>query len=108
MPPIFLHTLAQEAKKRLLRARNGEGVIVAHVVPGGPAALTGVQGMQVQLPGLTPVITDVIVGINGKPVRSQKDLFAILDTCTVRHLPISMALMPVALLMHFLLRLGRT
>jgi S1-C subfamily serine protease len=31
------------------------------------------------------VLGDVIVGLNGRPVKSEKDFFDILDSCKVLH-----------------------
>ena len=52
-------------------ARVGiEGVVVVRVLPGSPAQRAGVRGIDPQ----TGEIGDVIVGVNGKPVRRLSDL----------------------------------
>lgn len=50
-----------------------DGVAIAEVVPGGPAARAGLQGVQV-VRGRRVVLGDRIVAVDGKPVRSEDDL----------------------------------
>ncbi len=50
-----------------------EGVAIAEVNPGGPAARTGLQGARVTR-ARRLVLGDRIVAVNGKPVRSEDDL----------------------------------
>lgn len=58
-----------------LARRNGvEGVIVQRVTRGGPADKAGVEGLQQDRRGRLR-LGDVIVEVNGKPVRSIGDLF---------------------------------
>jgi 2-alkenal reductase len=57
-------------------ARVGiEGVVVVRVLPGSPAQRAGVRGIDPQ----TGEIGDVIVGVNGKPVRRLSDLIQALE-----------------------------
>ena len=57
-------------------ARIGvEGVIVMRTIPGSPAERAGIRGVN-QADG---TVGDVIVGINGKPVRKLSDLTDVLD-----------------------------
>lgn len=58
-----------------LARRNGvEGVIVQRVTRGGPADKAGIEGLQQDRRGQLR-LGDVIVEVNGKPVRSIGDLF---------------------------------
>jgi S1-C subfamily serine protease len=52
-------------------------VIVSSVVKGGPAAKAGIQGVVETRRGIA--VGDVIVGLDGKPVRSYDDLYTALD-----------------------------
>lgn len=57
-------------------ARLGvEGVIIFRVLPGSPAERAGLRGIDPQ----TGEIGDIIVAVNGKPVRRLADLTAALD-----------------------------
>ena len=59
-----------------------EGVVVAELDEGGPAARAGLRAMQtVTAAGLEDrlIVRDVIVGAGGKPVRSREDLVDVLD-----------------------------
>jgi hypothetical protein len=51
-----------------------QGVLVLDVPPGTPAAKAGLQGITRDDYGRMS-IGDVIVGMNGKPVKSEGDLF---------------------------------
>ena len=63
---------AQEAAA----ARVGiEGVVVVRTLPGSPAQQAGLRGIDPQ----TGEIGDVIVGVNGKPVRRLSDLIQALE-----------------------------
>ncbi|GBF95718.1 protease Do-like chloroplastic [Raphidocelis subcapitata] len=55
------------------------GAVVLSVAPGGPAAAAGVRPSSRELLGLR--LGDVITALNGRPVKSEKDLFAALDEC---------------------------
>lgn len=70
------------APPQALRQMGVEGVLVLDVPPGTPAAKAGMQGIVRDGFGRL-VIGDVIVGMNGKPVRKEADLFDILDGCKV-------------------------
>ncbi|KAL6765432.1 hypothetical protein V8C86DRAFT_1782479, partial [Haematococcus lacustris] len=50
--------------------------------PGGPADLAGVQPTWRELSGRL-LLGDIITAINGRTVRTQKDLFAALDNSQV-------------------------
>jgi 2-alkenal reductase len=52
-----------------------EGVVVVRTLPGSPAARAGLRGVDQR----TGEIGDVIVGVNGKPVRRLSDLTAALE-----------------------------
>lgn len=58
------------------------GVLVLEALPGTPAADAGIRSTYRDGSGRL-VIGDIIVGINGNPVKLQRDLFAILDDCKV-------------------------
>ncbi|KAJ9507395.1 hypothetical protein QJQ45_006357 [Haematococcus lacustris] len=60
------------------QAPKAEGVLVVSVQPGGPADLAGVQPTWRELSGRL-LLGDIITAINGRTVRTQKDLFAALD-----------------------------
>ncbi len=69
---------------RRARAEGEGGVLVVHVQPGGPAEAAGIMPTRREALFGRMILGDVIVGINGKPVKKQKDLFALLDTFKVR------------------------
>ncbi len=58
---------------QLARRAGVEGVVVYRVEPGGPAEQAGLEGPRVA-GGRRVVLGDVIVGLQGKPVRTQNDL----------------------------------
>jgi 2-alkenal reductase len=63
-----------------ITARLGiEGVVVVRTLPGSPAARAGVRGVDPR----TGDIGDVIVGVNGKPVRRLSDLTAEIERAGV-------------------------
>ncbi|KAL4433043.1 hypothetical protein ABPG77_006470 [Micractinium sp. CCAP 211/92] len=70
------------APAQALRQMGLEGVLVMDVPPGTPADKAGMQGIKRDGYGRI-VIGDVIVGLNGKPVRKEADLFDTLDGCKV-------------------------
>lgn len=70
------------APPQVLRQLNLEGVLVLDVPRGSPAAKAGLQGISKDSFGRV-MIGDVIVGLNGKPVRKEGDLFEALDNCKV-------------------------
>ncbi|GAX78230.1 hypothetical protein CEUSTIGMA_g5672.t1 [Chlamydomonas eustigma] len=59
------------------------GVLVVHVRPGGPADLAGIIPTRRETLFGRVILGDVITAINGKPIKRQRDLFALLDTCKV-------------------------
>ncbi len=60
------------------RRRNIQGVVVADVAQGSAAAKAGLEPATVDARGRV-AIADVIVAVDGKPVSSSDDLFAIFD-----------------------------
>ncbi|KAK9820272.1 hypothetical protein WJX72_008397 [[Myrmecia] bisecta] len=59
-----------------------EGVLVLDVPEGSPASKAGFKGT-FRDGGGRLVLGDIITGIDGRPVKVQKDLFEILDDCKV-------------------------
>lgn len=53
---------------------RGTGLAVEEVTPQGPAAINGVRGLSQDARG-NWVLGDVLVGINGKPIKSTTDYF---------------------------------
>jgi S1-C subfamily serine protease len=66
------------APPQAVRQLGVDGVLVLEVPSGSPAAKAGIKGTYRDASGRL-VLGDVITGINGKPVKLQKDLFGILD-----------------------------
>jgi S1-C subfamily serine protease len=54
------------------------GVIIESVEPGGPADRAGIRGL-VQTRSGYPAVGDVIVAVDGKPVKDSNDLLDLLD-----------------------------
>jgi 2-alkenal reductase len=70
------------AGEEAVAARLGiEGVVVVRTLPGSPAARAGLRGVDQR----TGEIGDVIVGVNGKPVRRLSDLTRELERAGVGH-----------------------
>jgi 2-alkenal reductase len=68
------------AGEEAVTARLGiEGVVVLRTLPGSPAARAGLRGVDPR----TGEIGDVVVGVNGKPVRRLSDLTAELERAGV-------------------------
>ncbi len=64
------------AGEEAVAARLGiEGVVVVRTLPGSPAARAGLRGVDPR----TGEIGDIIVGVNGKPVRRLSDLTEALE-----------------------------
>jgi len=59
-----------------------DGVAIAEVLPDGPAARAGLQGAQVTR-ARRVILGDRIVGVDGKPVRSEDDLRDAFETAGV-------------------------
>ena len=70
------------APPQALRQLGMQGVLVLSVPKDSPAFNAGMQGISRDSYGRL-VIGDVIVGINGKSVRKEGDLFDVLDSCKV-------------------------
>ena len=70
------------APPQALRQLGLEGVMILEVSPGTPAAAAGLEGISRDALGRL-VIGDVIVALDGAPVRRDGDLFAALDRCKV-------------------------
>ncbi len=67
---------------RLLRDRGVAGVLVLRVRPGSPAALGGIRPTQTDRNGRL-VLGDVIMAIDGEPVRSVRELTGRLDEYSI-------------------------
>jgi S1-C subfamily serine protease len=68
---------------QLLELPVREGLLIAEVTPGGAAAKSGLRGAteQVQIGRyLVPIGGDIIVGLDGQPVRSSDDLDRVLNS----------------------------
>jgi 2-alkenal reductase len=64
------------AGEEAMTARLGiEGVVIFRALPGSPAARAGLRGVDAR----TREIGDIVVGVNGQPVRRLSDLTAALD-----------------------------
>ncbi|MGA1366913.1 MAG: S1C family serine protease [Blastocatellia bacterium] len=71
---------------RLLELPVREGLLIAEVTPGGAASRAGIRGASRELrygPYLIPVGGDILVGINGQPIRNTDDLDAVLNTKSI-------------------------
>ncbi len=62
----------------ILRKAGQQGAAILDVQPGGPAAAAGLQGVAQAGDGRF-VLGDVVIAIDGRPVRSVEDLLAALD-----------------------------
>lgn len=69
---------------RVLNLPVKEGLLVIELVPGGPAARAGVHGPTSEIEfanGQTfPVGGDIIIGIDGQPVKSRDDLDGVVNS----------------------------
>lgn len=65
-----------------LRQLGLEGVLILEAPPGSPAAKAGMQGISRDSYGRL-ILGDVIVGLNGKAIKREVDLFDALDQCKV-------------------------
>jgi S1-C subfamily serine protease len=71
---------------RVLDLPVREGLLIAEVTPGGAASRAGIRGASRELrygPYLIPVGGDILVGINGQPIRNTDDLDGILNTKSI-------------------------
>ena len=66
-----------ELSKRLLQGTDTNGVVVLQVVSGSPAARAGLRAAQAN--GRRVVVNDVIVAIDGKPIKNFGELISALD-----------------------------
>jgi S1-C subfamily serine protease len=69
---------------RVLSLPVKEGLLIVGLVPGGPAAKAGVRGptdeIQLSNGGSFPIGGDIIVGIDGQPIKSQDDLDRVINS----------------------------
>jgi len=70
------------APPQVVRQLGMDGVLVLGVYPNSPAAKAGMVGMSRDTFGRL-AIGDIIVAMNGKPIRREGDLYDVLDTCSV-------------------------
>ena len=70
------------APPQALRQLNLEGVLILDVAQGSPAAKAGLKGISRDVYGRV-LLGDIIVGLNGQPVKKEADLFDQLDRCKV-------------------------
>lgn len=68
--------LASDEVARSFGIKNG--ALIIGVVPGSPAEKAGIQATQFSRSGEVRKLGDIIVGIDDKPVRSARDVFAAL------------------------------
>ncbi len=77
----FLGIAYRPVDRRVIRAlgldASAVGLLVTGVEPGSPAARAGVRGLQ-QSSG-SYVVGDIVVSIDGRPVREQDDLSFVLN-----------------------------
>ncbi|KAF5839614.1 hypothetical protein DUNSADRAFT_393 [Dunaliella salina] len=66
------------APPQVLAALGQEGVLVLEVPPGSPGVAAGLRHTHRDIFG-DVILGDVIVGLDGKSVRSSADLFSALD-----------------------------
>jgi S1-C subfamily serine protease len=74
-PGIGVSLLGDERARRV----GIEGVAVWQVLEDGPADRAGIEGVRVSRSGRRYVLGDVIVGVDGKPVRNSDDLLDIFE-----------------------------
>ncbi len=74
-PGIGIVAASEEAAARL----GIDGLVVVRVLPGSPAAQAGLQGVD----SATGELGDIIMGVNGRPVRRLADLTAALEAAGV-------------------------
>ena len=72
VPGIGIHL--NPTLDRYARRAGVEGVVVYDVAPGSPAEKANLEGVRVIGPRRSVALGDVIVAVDGKPVRSQDDL----------------------------------
>jgi S1-C subfamily serine protease len=70
------------APPQAVRQLGLEGVLVLEALPNTPAYDAGLRSTYRDASGRL-VLGDIITGLNGKPIKLQKDLFGILDDCKV-------------------------
>jgi S1-C subfamily serine protease len=74
-PGLDITTLADHIARQL----GQEGVIVFRVSPNGAAAAAGLRGTQPSPDGHGWILGDVIVAIDGAPIKKMADLYKVLD-----------------------------
>lgn len=75
MRPVLGVSLISDA---IARRNRIKGVIVAEVLPGGPASKAGMRGLRRDNRGVI-LLGDVILEFNGEPVLTQDDLLSALE-----------------------------
>jgi len=76
-PTIGVNAL-DDLSRRLLSNANYTGIVVLQVVPGSPADRAGIKPVQ-SSGGRRVTLGDVIVAIDGKPVKTFNELVSVLD-----------------------------
>jgi hypothetical protein len=69
--------------------KEGTGVLVLSVRPGGPADVAGIKGIRWGPFGRGLIPGDIITSLNGKPINTERDVYTELDRCKVGHLYIA-------------------
>ena len=74
-PGIGLSLLSDDRARRI----GVDGVAVWQVADGGPADRAGIKGVRVSRSGRRYVLGDVIVAVDGEPVRTGGDLLDLFE-----------------------------
>lgn len=75
-------TLTPDVLRSLNLKDPVQGIVVASVVTGGPAAAAGLKAATVDTNGVPSAAGDIITGIDGKPITRFEDLVSYLYTST--------------------------
>ena len=76
--PTIGISAVDDISRRLLSSASYTGIVVLQVVPGSPADRAGIKPAQSN-GGRRVTLGDVIVAIDGKPVKSFNELVSVLD-----------------------------